>query len=246
MKVFALTDKGKVRSQNQDYFYVSSEPVGILDNLFVVCDGIGGNKAGDYASRFVTEKFVEEVKIRDEKIFAVFDDAVVGSNRRLMEEAASSPAYEGMGTTLVSLTVKERLAVIANVGDSRAYVYCDSQLRQITKDHSVIQELMDLNIITKDEAKNHPRRNAITKAMGYDFELLPDIFDFEVKKGDIILLCTDGLTNMVEDDDIKDIISKKAEMEVTGWELMNKALDNGGKDNITIVLVEIEEGDMAC
>jgi len=246
MKVFALTDRGNVRLENQDYFYVSNEPVGVLDNLFVVCDGIGGNKAGDYASRFTTEKFVEEVERRDEKVFAIFDDAVVGSNRKLMEMAATSPEYEGMGTTLVSLTAKDGTAIIANVGDSRAYVYNASSLKQITKDHSVVQELIDLNIITKEEAKNHPRRNAITKAMGYDFELLPDIFDIEVKKDDIFILCTDGLTNMVEDDDICNIMSEGLELEALGKKLMQTALNNGGKDNITIVLVKIEEGDMAC
>lgn len=224
---------------NQDYMYTSENAVGKLPNLFLVADGMGGHKAGEYASRFTVEKIVETIETsRQTEPVAAMKEAVEAANRGLLEEAGRDAAKAGMGTTVVAATVIGDHLHVANVGDSRLYLINHEAIRQITRDHSLVEEMVRLGEMDKADAKDHPDKNIITRAVGVVPELSVDFFEVELKPGDTVLMCSDGLTNMIEDEEIKKIVLGQRDIVEKAEKLIDTANENGGKDNITVVLIE--------
>lgn len=239
MNSFSKTDIGVKRTMNQDSMFASDKPVGSFQNLFIVADGMGGHKAGDYASRLCIESMVSRIQTSDSKTpVTLFEEAITYANRTVFEAALEKKEYEGMGTTMVACTLQGDTLYVANIGDSRLYLLRE-QLQQITTDHSLVEEMVKIGNITEREARVHPQKNIITRALGIDDEVQADYFELQVQQGDIILLCSDGLTNMVEDDEIEYIIRHKDTLEEAGNALIASANANGGSDNITAVLVQI-------
>ncbi len=238
MKAFGITDIGRDRSMNQDFVFASETSVGNLPNLFVVADGMGGHQAGDLASRYTVEILLESIQKSEEKNpIKIIRTAVEEANERVLEKARGNVELMGMGTTLVVATVCGHYLYVANVGDSRLYLIRD-EIQQITKDHSLVEEMVRRGRLNKEEAKNHPGRHVITRAVGAEREVAIDFFDKRLKKGDQILLCSDGLSNMLEDEEIRDIVKSGGDVEERAKKLITAANQNGGKDNITVVLVE--------
>ena len=238
MKIFSLTDIGRKREVNQDYVYVTDKPVGHVPNLFVVADGMGGHKAGDFASKYAVQVLEEHVRNHSGMgPELIITDAVREANRKIVEKAKQDTGLEGMGTTLVVATIIEHTLYFANVGDSRLYLIRD-EIKQLSKDHSLVEEMVRLGGINEEEAKHHPDKNIITRAIGAKDDVEVDFFEYRLQKGDIILMCTDGLTNMVDDDEIFRIVKGGRDVVETAMQLVEKANENGGKDNIGIVLVE--------
>ena len=227
-----MTHIGRRREMNQDYMYTSENAVGKLPNLFLVADGMGGHKAGEYASRFTVEKIVETIETSGQtEPVAAMKEAVEAANRGLLEEA-------GMGPTVVAATVIGDHLHVANVGDSRLYLINHEAIRQITRDHSLVEEMVRLGEMDKADAKDHPDKNIITRAVGVVPELSVDFFEVELKPGDTVLMCSDGLTNMIEDEEIKKIVLGQRDIVEKAEKLIDTANENGGKDNITVVLIE--------
>lgn len=244
MKVFSLTDVGRKREINEDYVYATDRPVGNIPNLFAVADGMGGHKAGEFASKYAVEVLKEHIQNNDGMgPEVIITEAVKESNRRIMKAAEEEVSHEGMGTTLVVATIIEHTLYFANVGDSRLYLIRD-EIRQLSKDHSLVEEMVRLGGINQEEAKHHPDKNVITRAIGMKKDVEADFFEYRLQKGDMILMCTDGLTNMVEDDEIFRIVKSGRDIVETAKELVEKANENGGKDNIGIVIVEPFAGEV--
>ncbi len=239
MRTYAKTDIGNKRKMNQDFFYCSNHNVGSFQNLFIVADGMGGHKAGDHASRLCVESIVNSIKASKHNTpVTVLNEAVLSANEAVYNEANKNSAYEGMGTTVVACTLYEDKLYIANIGDSRLYIINDD-ISQITKDHSLVEEMVKNGNITESEARIHPQKNIITRALGIDLRVHADYFEIDVKRSDIVLMCTDGLTNMIEDDDIEYIVKHSNSLEKAVDALIAKANENGGNDNITVILAEI-------
>lgn len=234
-----MTHIGRRRDMNQDYMYTSTTPVGNLPNLFVVADGMGGHNAGEYASRFTVDKVVEVISQNgQQEPVAAMKEALTEANSQLLEEAGADPSKSGMGTTVVAATVIGDLLHVANIGDSRLYVIDHEAIRQITRDHSLVEEMVRLGEMDKAAAKVHPDKNIITRAIGVTRELAVDFFEVKLRPEDMILLCSDGLTNMVEDEEIKEIVLEQKNIVEKAEKLINTANENGGKDNITVILIE--------
>ncbi len=239
MRIYSATDVGQKRKMNQDYVFVSEGPVGNLPNLFTVADGMGGHNAGDYASSHAVRILVDEIREdADYNPVKVIRHAIEAANTEIRNRAQEDANLRGMGTTMVVATIVDQYAYIANVGDSRLYVISD-EIRQITKDHSLVQEMVRMGEISEEEARNHPDKNIITRALGAEKTVDVDFFDLKLEKDCTILMCSDGLSNMVEDSKIQEIISDpEADLDQKGNALLREANQNGGKDNIAIVLVE--------
>lgn len=239
MKTFSMTDVGRRREMNQDYMYTSETAVGMLPNLYIVADGMGGHKAGEYASRFTVEKMVEVIsKEKAKEPVAALKGAMTVANHELFTEAGSDAGKAGMGTTVVAATVVGNRMYVANVGDSRLYIINHEAITQITRDHSLVEEMVRMGEMDKEDAKNHPDKNIITRAVGVIPEVTADFFEVEVKPEDTILLCSDGLTNMIEDEEIKKIVLGQRDIVEKAEKLVKTANENGGRDNITVVLIE--------
>ena len=240
MNAYCLTDVGRRRSSNQDYAYVSEEPVGNLPNLFVVADGMGGHAAGDLASRYAVEALTKSIRKekREKNPIRILTKGIEKANVEVLAKAGTDPALRGMGTTLVAATVSEGCLYVANVGDSRLYLIRE-HIRQVTKDHSLVEEMVRLGELTEEQARNHPDKNIITRALGAERTVDVDFFDLKLEPESVILMCSDGLSNMVEDSRIKEILSRRDEaLDERGRTLIGEANRNGGKDNIAIVLIE--------
>ena len=239
MRIYSATDVGQKRKMNQDYVFASADPVGNLPNLFVVADGMGGHNAGDYASSHAVGIVVEE--IREDADFnpvKVIRHAIESANTEIITQAQKDEKLRGMGTTMVAATIVGHYAYVANVGDSRLYV-AGEQIQQITKDHSLVQEMVRMGELNVEEARNHPDKNIITRALGAERTVDVDFFDLKLEPGNVVLMCSDGLSNMVEDDRIGEIISDTdRDLQERGQALISEANRNGGKDNIAIVLIE--------
>ncbi len=239
MKLFAMTDVGKKREINEDYIFASSEPVGNLPNLFVVADGMGGHRAGDYASKHAVEKVVEVIKSisDDADPENIIQRAVDAANAYIYKLSREDEALFGMGTTLVIATCRDDVVTVANVGDSRLYIVNDF-ITQITTDHSLVEEMVNLGGIDREAARTHPDKNIITRAVGVKKYVLVDFFEVFIGESEKLLLCTDGLTNMLSDDEIHQIIERSNDISEAGRGLIDAANENGGRDNIAVVLVE--------
>ncbi len=239
MRVYSATDVGQKRIINQDYVYVSAEPVGNLPNLFVVADGMGGHNAGDFASSHAVQILVKEI-LEDAEFnpIKVIRHAIETANGEIIKEAENDDRYRGMGTTIVVSTIVGHYAYVANVGDSRLYIISD-EIHQITRDHSLVEEMVRMGEIRAEEARNHPDKNIITRALGAERTVDIDFFDMKLEPGCTVLMCSDGLSNMVEDREIQNIIlDGSLDLQHKGEALVEAANRNGGRDNIAIVLIE--------
>lgn len=238
MKTFSLTDTGIVREMNQDYYFMSETAVGNLPNLFIVADGMGGHKAGDYASRYSTQRVVASItRNPGDQPVTILKEAIEKANELLVIESKEDESKAGMGTTIVAAVIEDSQLYVANVGDSRLYVIGDT-IMQITKDHSLVNEMVRMGEIDESQARVHPDKNIITRAIGASEHVEVDFFEVDLSKDDTILLCSDGLTNMVSDEQILEIIKKNDTPQKQVTELVKTANNNGGRDNITAMIVK--------
>jgi protein phosphatase len=238
MKTFSKTDVGMVREVNQDYVFSTETSIGKLPNLLVVADGMGGHRAGEYASRLAVEVLKQELAAStEESPEAMMKNAITRANERVLEAARQDAKLSGMGTTLVAATVIDRTLYFANVGDSRLYLLSDD-IKQLSKDHSLVQEMVRLGGINQEEAKSHPDKNIITRAIGAKDDVDIDFYEYRLKKGDIILMCTDGLSNMVEDEEILHIVKCSRDVVEAVEQLIERAKEHGGSDNIGVIVAE--------
>lgn len=238
MKTFSMTDVGMVRQVNQDYVYTTDNPLGPLPNLFVVADGMGGHQAGDYASKYTVEVLKRELKkSKEQDIEKALIAAIKTGNREIIKKASEDSNLKGMGTTVVAATVVRQMMYFANVGDSRLYLI-NQGIIQLTKDHSLVEEMVRLGGIKPEEAKNHPDKNIITRAIGAKESVEVDFYEHRLKRGDIILMCTDGLSNMIEDEELFHIVQGGRDIVEAAQSLVETAKENGGTDNIGIVIIE--------
>lgn len=237
MKTFSITDTGITRDMNQDYYFSSDTPVGNLPNLYIVADGMGGHKAGDYASRYTIERIVASVMRSGlQEPVAILKGAIRKANELLVDESKEDESKRGMGTTVVIATIMEDKMIVANVGDSRLYVV-GSSMRQVTRDHSLVNEMVRLGEINAAEARIHPDKNIITRAIGASATVEADFFEVDLEKDSQILICTDGLTNMVRDEEIFRIMNGEETLEEKAEILVRTANANGGRDNITVMII---------
>jgi len=246
MEAWGLTDPGKVRSQNQDYYDLRQ-----LDDdtmLAVVCDGMGGARAGNIASRLAVEVFYQEIermmdpRFGEKELLHMLKEATALSNLAVYDQSLLSEEYVGMGTTLVAALIRKDCAYVVNVGDSRAYHMNREEIRMITEDHSVVEMMVKRGEITREQAKNHPVKNLITRAVGTEETVESDTFVQPLKPGDSILLCSDGLSNYVEANEMKSVLMGGGQWQEKIAELMGRALERGGADNITVLVVVLDGG----
>ena len=243
MQSWGLTDPGCVRKQNQDAYRIEQLDRGTL--LCVVCDGMGGAKSGNIASTLAVEVFVEEVRrcwipgMESDKIDQMLRGAVKLANFTVYDQSAQFEEFDGMGTTLVAALVRNKKATIVNVGDSRAYGIDRSGIRQITKDHSLVQMMVDRGDLTAEVAKSYPGNNFITRAIGTEPVVLCDIYHWDVSKGDFLLLCSDGLSNVMDDQEILFEVVHGVNKQHCCKRLLNIAKNRGAPDNVTSILVLI-------
>lgn len=241
MKADALTDIGRVRQLNQDALYASTEPVGPLSNLFLVADGMGGHRAGDFASRYLVEHLPEYIKESTETgAVAALRTAIDRINGELFELASSREELSGMGTTLVAATVEGDTLYAANIGDSRLYLIEKGGIRQVTKDHSFVEEMVSIGQMERESKEYKQQKNIITRAVGIEKKVEADFFEVGLKQGDYLLLCSDGLSNMVDNSSLFRLVLFPGTLHMKAKSLVALANQNGGKDNIAVVLVEPE------
>lgn len=238
--VFAKTDIGKAREKNQDYYYVSKDTD--VPRIYILADGMGGYKGGEVASKLATEsvkKYIENnfsnIIKEKEEILKLIASAVEYANMVVYEKSKEDKELEGMGTTLEVCVIYNNKAYIGHVGDSRIYRIRKDIIRKLTKDHSYVQQLIEDKKITREEAKTHPKKNMITKALGCTPFVEPDLRARNFEKGDIFIICSDGLTNMVDEKQIYEII--KQDIENATEKLINEANQAGGYDNITVIII---------
>jgi protein phosphatase len=237
MRSSGKTDIGSKRRTNQDCIFVSDDPIGSLPNLYIVADGMGGHRAGDKASRMaidITVDFVEKSTI--ENPIAVLKRAMIFANNEIYKAASQDTDLTGMGTTMVAAVAKEGKLYVANIGDSRLYAI-DGEIRQITMDHSLVEEMIRNGELERKKGRNHPEKNLITKAMGSKDEIIPDFFEIDIKPEERYLLCSDGLSNMVEDDEIRDIVVENYNLDEAAQALIDRANYYGGSDNVSVVII---------
>lgn len=241
MKADALTDIGRVRQMNQDALYASTDPVGPLSNLFLVADGMGGHRAGDFASRYLVEHLPEYIKESTETgAVAALRSAIDRINGELFELASSREELSGMGTTLVAATVEGDTLYAANIGDSRLYLIEKGGIRQVTKDHSFVEEMVSIGQMERESKEYKQQKNIITRAVGIEKKVEADFFEVGLKQGDYLLLCSDGLSNMVDNSSLFRLVLFPGTLHMKAKSLVALANQNGGKDNIAVVLVEPE------
>lgn len=237
MQSSGITDTGSKRKNNQDSIFFSDEPVGSLPNLYIVADGMGGHRAGDKASRMaidITVDFIKKSSI--ENPIAILKRAMIYANNEIYKSANKDPDLVGMGTTMVAAVALDDKLYVANVGDSRLYVV-NNDIRQITMDHSLVEEMIRSGELERKKGRNHPEKNIITKAMGSRDEVVPDFFEIDMEPDDKYVICSDGLSNMVEDDEIRDIVVDYKDIKDAAKALVDRANYYGGSDNISVVVV---------
>lgn len=243
MQCWGLTDQGCVRKQNQDAYHIVQ-----LDRstvLCVVCDGMGGAKSGNIASTLAVDVFTQEVQrswtsnADWDKTEQILRSAVKLANFTVYDQAMQFEEFDGMGTTLVAAIIRGRRVSVINVGDSRAYAITRSGISQITRDHSVVQMMVDRGDLTPEQAKTYPGKNLITRAIGTEPLILSDTFRMEMSRGDFILLCSDGLSNMMDDQEILFEVVHGVNKQMCCKRLLDIAISRGSPDNVTSVLVSI-------
>lgn len=241
MDIYAKTDTGRVRSINQDCFDFTV--LDLQSFCAIVCDGMGGTKAGEVASllacetakKYIVENFKENLS--DEKIKELIINSIKISNEEIFKKAQENKNYLGMGTTIVLALICKNTIHIAHIGDSRAYIISNKKIEQLTKDHSMVQEMVESGEITSEQAKNHPKKNIITRALGVSKDIEIDYKATSLKENDVIFLCTDGLSNYIDDKNILKYIKKYSGQEIVD-RLVDKANELGGNDNITALIMQ--------
>jgi protein phosphatase len=235
----AATDRGRKRPSNEDAFGFSIE-----DGVYVVCDGMGGAAAGEIASSLAVDEVLRLLSGRRQNghtsLPHAAEQAVVAANEAIFSRAQRNRRLSGMGTTLVALAVEERHVWVLNIGDSRCYRVRQGRLEQLTLDHSLVEEQVRLGRMSHSEALRSPLKNVITRALGTQITVTPDVFGLEAKPGDLFLLCSDGLTRELPDQDIESLLSKSLPLKDLCTSLVNAAKKAGGHDNITCLLVRAE------
>ena len=243
MQSWGLTDPGCVRKQNQDAYQMEKLDRGAL--LCVVCDGMGGAKSGNIASTLAVDVFVQEIRrcykssMDQEKIDQMLMSAAKLANFTVYDQSLQIEEFDGMGTTLVAVLIKGKKATVINVGDSRAYGIDPDGIHQITKDHSLVQMMVDRGELTPERAKTYPGKNFITRAIGTEPIIISDLFHLSMAKGDYILLCSDGLSNMMDDQEILFEVVHGVNKQHCCQRLLNIAQNRGAPDNVTSVLIMI-------
>ena len=238
----ALTDVGRKRLVNQDTVYISDTPVGVLPNLYIVADGMGGEKAGDYASKSLIGYMLTYIEHTIKMPVTAIQGAIEYANANLFAEGSKNPNLSGMGTTVVAASIIDNTLHVFNVGDSRCYVLDENSISQITKDHSLVEMLVSKGEITRESAEYKENKSKITRAVGAEARVLIDSFEVDLVGNEYVLLCSDGLTNMVDDRKIFNIISSSAGVKSSAKRLVEEANLSGGSDNISILLIDINEG----
>ena len=249
---FGLTDVGRKRKHNEDAFSLERE-----EGLFIVADGMGGHAAGEVAAKITVEtigEFIAATRQKEEATWPFkynhelqFNSnrlaiAIEKANERVMSAVAAQPWLKGMGTTVVAGLLNEKILSLAHVGDSRAYLYRSGELSRLTDDHSWVHEQVSAGILTEDEAKTHPLKNVVTRALGGGPSVSPDLREMEFTPGDAFLFCSDGLTTMLSDEEIRDVVAAAEEKDAKGLcqDLVDLANEKGGVDNITVVFVKVD------
>ncbi|MGN0244147.1 MAG: Stp1/IreP family PP2C-type Ser/Thr phosphatase [Lachnospiraceae bacterium] len=236
MNAYGLSDVGCVRRSNQDSIFYTTESIGNLPNLCIVADGMGGHKAGELASSMAVDEFVKHAKQNDSvNPVTIMKQGLAHVNRIIKDKAVENPDYEGMGTTFVASVYQDGQLYVANIGDSRLYLIEDT-IRQITIDHSLVQQLVLEGKIKPEEARNHPEKNIITRAVGVKNEVEADFF--QVESNGKVMLCSDGLSNMLTNEEIFDIVKEAKDNQDAVEKLVEQARYYGGKDNISVILFE--------
>ena len=243
MQSWGLTDTGCVRKQNQDAYQI--EKLDRTSLLCVVCDGMGGAKSGNIASTLAVDVFVQEVRqswkprLEQEKIDQILRNAVKLANFTVYDQSQQFPEFDGMGTTLVAVLIRNKKATVVNVGDSRAYGISSHGIHQLTKDHSLVQMMVERGELTPEMAKSYPGKNFITRAIGTETVVACDLFHLELAKGEYILLCSDGLSNVMDDQEIFFEVVHGVNKQNCCQRLLNIAKNRGAPDNVTSVLIMI-------
>ncbi len=235
-KVFGRSDVGKVRSNNEDTYFAADR-----DGVFLVADGMGGHKAGEVASGLTRDVLGAKLAKLDNgaNIEASIRDAFLAANESVRNTASTNTDQQGMGCTCVLLMLREQNFFIAHVGDSRVYLFRKGQLKQVTRDHSYVEELFIRGLINEEEKKGHPYRNQITRYIGCSAKLEVDITSGPVWNDDVFLLCSDGLTEEVGDKRIQEIFEQNTDPEASANRLIEEALANGGRDNVSVIVVQV-------
>lgn len=239
MNSFSITDIGMKRKVNQDYVFREENPIGRLPNLFIVADGMGGHNAGDYASRYSVQIATEQIKKSNLKTpIGILEEAIKAANEELFKRSNEQKELEGMGTTFVAATIYGKNMYVANIGDSRLYLI-RNEIRQVTEDHSLVEAMIKTGEIKRKDARFHPNKNIITRAVGTGKQVIADYFEIELVEKDIVLMCSDGLSNMLDDEEIKVIVKQYSDNLVSAARhLIDKANQLGGKDNIAIIIIK--------
>lgn len=243
MQIWGLTDQGCVRKQNQDAYQI--EQLDRNSMVCVVCDGMGGAKSGNIASSLAVDVFIQEVKrswtsgMTQEKLDEMLRSAVKLANFTVFDQSRQFEEFDGMGTTLVAVLIRNRHATVVNVGDSRAYKVDQSGIRQLTRDHSLVQMMVDRGELTPEMARTYPGKNFITRAIGTEPMVECDLYHLDVAKGDFLLLCSDGLSNMMDEQEILFEVVHGVSRQQCCQRLLDIAKNRGAPDNVTSVLVKI-------
>lgn len=250
MRSYGASHIGLVRKVNEDSFYCQKEYEYGKPYLCIVADGMGGHNAGEIASKmavteikkYIDEELVKSVGYKLDDYKKLVKDAFLFANKAVYNRSIENVEYSGMGTTLTLALIVENNLIIGHVGDSRIYLIKDEKISKITEDHSYVAELIRNGTIKPEEANHHPQKNLITRALGTSSDLEVDIKNITLENGDFILMCTDGLSNMLSNNEILDTIISFKECKKVCHELINKANANGGLDNVTVVVIEVELG----
>ncbi len=241
MRFDAVSNVGKVRNNNEDSYYISDR-----ENypLFIVADGIGGHNFGEIASNMAVEKIKDSIKTIEnyknlDELESDMIKAISDANKEVYNMSNSSKEYSGMGTTLTVLYVYYDSILIGHVGDSRIYAINSREIRQLTEDDTIVNRLLKLGEITQSEAQNHPKKNIITNAIGTDSRIDISLVQYNYAKGEYILMCTDGLTDMATNEEILAIVNEYKTPSTISAKLLEVALEAGGKDNITLIIIQV-------
>lgn len=240
MSFSAATDTGMKRQGNEDFLFASDKETGVFPNLYIVADGMGGHKAGEVASKLAVESVVDFIRNEMEgDPGEILVSAISKANEEILSLSRFDAGKSGMGTTVVVCSVYSDYALIASVGDSRLYAY-NGELTQITRDHTVVSEMIRLGSLSKSVAKYHPKRHMLTRAVGVMDAVDVDVFKIPLENVNQILMATDGLTNMLEDADICEILSGTNDTMTKVKTLVETANERGGDDNITLILIDLK------
>lgn len=245
LSIGAKTDLGRVRENNEDKFefYVPDDDVVLASRgqVFIVCDGMGGHAAGQIASELSAKTFIDVyLNHPATEIREALTEALLAANRYVFLVSKSVPSRRGMGTTFTGMVLLQNMAYVVQVGDSRAYRLRGGELKQITEDHTYMNEMVRMGVLTPEQAAVHPQKHVLTRAVGVDENVVCDVYEFEIQEGDIYFLCSDGILNHVEDDQIGSILGSNGPA-AAAWKLVGQALLGGGSDNATALVLRVDE-----